>query len=223
MICPECGTTNARFARSCTKCNASLPKTSVRRLFLGAAAFLVAIAAALLLWQSRFKSQRNDLAGLSAEEREAWARAAAESFDFDLPGGEWEEEDGGALGIASSEVHVARSLLRKEGLAYGVVLVEPVPLSAKGLAALALERLATRSQSFSLSRELAIQLAGENAEQAEFSLESSGIEIRYLATYAVRNGVGYQILFWCVARDFPAFRIEFDKALSSWEWKEKDS
>ncbi len=223
MICPECGTANARFARSCTKCNANLPRADLRGLLFGAAGFLLIVATAVLIWQGRFKSRGEDFGGLSAEEREAWMQAATKSFDFDSPGGEWEEEDGADLGIAGPEVLVARSFLRREGLAYGVVLVEPAPLSAKGLAALALERLATRSQSFSLARQSTIQLAGESAEQAEFSLESSGIEIRYLATYAVRNGVGYQVLFWCVARDFPAFRAEFDKALSSWEWKEKDS
>jgi hypothetical protein len=137
-----------------------------------------------------------------------------------LPTTDWEYQQPQNLSEAESSVRALLALGHKEKLAFGTVLVEPTDLSSTGLESLALDRLKLRAEEFKLIREIDINMAGSPGRRADFVIEMGGLMIRYMATYAVRDDKGYQVLFWCLETDYPEFEPQFLNAVSTWTWPE---
>ncbi len=236
MICPECGTELGRWALRCPKCKARLPANSSRWL-LAATLALLAVALLALLVQSGVVGRPGAPAppaappssvppsipgsAPAAPAKAPPLPAQGPGFEVSVPFTSWKTQSPGEVDWAGAGAEPALALVRREGLAYGAVFVESSELSAEGLSLLALDRLKARAEGFKLARREAGKLAGVEAQLAEFSLETGGVEIRYLATYASRRGRGYQALFWCLEPDYAAFQGEFKKILGSWRWQEE--
>jgi len=234
MICPECGTELGRWALHCPQCKARLPASSGPYLLAATLALLAVALLAILLKTgvlARFFPPASPEPPASgsvptppAQAPLAQAQAppaAGPGFEVSVPFTSWKTQSPGEVDWAGAGAEPALALVRREGLAYGAVFVESSELSAEGLSLLALDRLKARAEGFQLARREAGKLAGEEAQLAEFSLQTGGVEIRYLAAYAARRGRGYQALFWCLEPDYAAFQGEFQKILASWRWQEE--
>lgn len=224
MICPECGTENNNWALHCKRCQTPLPRGMDRWLFAGAILVGVAVFGIILTRMGVISKVLDKIYAIEFFPEEDTPVPEAELADpevvrlLPLPNQQWEYQEPQNLSESDSNARALVAMGHKEKLAFGTVLVEPTDLSSEGLASLALDRLKLRAEEFRVVREVDINLGGVPSRRADFIMEMGGLMIRYMATYAVNEQKGYQILFWCLDSDYPEFEPQFTQSLESWSW-----
>lgn len=225
MICPECGTENNNWALHCKRCQSPLPRGMDRWLFASAILVGVAVFGIILSRLGLIDMALQRIYAIELFPEDETAVPESELADpeqerlLQLPTQDWEYQEPQNLSESDSNAKALVALGHKEKLAFGTVLVEPTDLSSDGLAALALDRLKLRAEEFRLIREVEVNLGGIPGQRADFVMEMGGLMIRYMATYAVNEQKGYQILFWCLESDYPEFEPQFTQSLQSWSWE----
>lgn len=207
LICPECGAENPADTHRCQKCGTVLQDQVSRLQWAMVGALIVAIAG-LLLWRSGVLEHRNgstapvapfpqtmrlETAGpVSAESTEGGVR-------IEFPSGRWQINGRDSEDKIIKNPAAEFEFIDQGSFAFGLLIIEETPLSLDGFTDLALNQFRARYTSFQLSDDRKSVLGGQPARYVEFQVVSSqDITFRYFVHFLVRNGKGYQFVFYTI-------------------------
>lgn len=206
MICPECGAENPDGSTNCQRCQAVLQGSPARMQWM-LIGFLSVAVAVLAVWRLGLFDRAGRVAtpvetiAIQAGERLLPVSSVAEGggVRLELPGGHWKVNGRDSPDKMLKNPAAEFEFVDTESLAYGLLIVEDSPLTLDGYVEYAKSQMTARYPGLEFGKEHPMKLGGESAHYLEFQVVTADkITFFYYVTYAVRNGKGYQLVFYTI-------------------------